>query len=74
MTMPNGEQEHKPSQLLSGLVGTGGLLRVRALLALSLTVIGGWFLLLHQTMPPGEFNIIWSASIAWYFGTRANGS
>lgn len=66
------EAEHKPSQLLSGLVGEGGLLRVRAVLSLGLTVIGGWYLLLHQTMPPGEFNVMWASSIIFYFATRAN--
>lgn len=68
------EEEHKPSQLLSGLVGTGGLLRVRAVLVLGLTVIGGWHILMYQAMPPGEFNVMWSSGIIFYFATRANGS
>jgi hypothetical protein len=57
-----------------GLTGTGGLLRVRAALALGLTGIGGAYLLLNQELPPGEFLVLWTAATMFYFGARSNGS
>ena len=54
----------------SNLTGEGGLLRVRAVLVVALTTIGGVYLLDNQAMPPGEFNVLWVSSIAYYFGTR----
>ena len=56
---------------LQKLQATGGLLRVRAVLALGLTGIGGAFLLIHEAMPPGEFIVIWASATAFYFGNRA---
>jgi len=57
-------------KLLDTLTGEGGLLRVRAGLALAMTGIGGAYLLINETMPPAEFNLLWSAATAYYFGTR----
>lgn len=56
--------------LIITLTGEGGLLRVRAWIALGMTGIGGAFLLINQVMPPAEFNLMWATSIAYYFGTR----
>lgn len=50
--------------------GMGGWLRVRAALAFGMTFIGGFYLLVNQEMPPSEFNILWSGSMAYYFGSR----
>lgn len=58
------------AQTLGRMLDTGGLLRVRAVLVQSLTGIGGAFLLINETMPPDVFNVMWAASLAYYFGTR----
>lgn len=57
--------------MLGKLLDTGGLLRVRSVLALGLTGIGGAFLLLNETMPPEAYNIIWVGAVTFYFSTRA---
>lgn len=62
------------NQFLARLQDEGGLLRVRALLAGSLTGGGIAYLLMNQAMPPGEYNILWGGAVAYYFGTRGNGS
>ena len=56
--------------MIDKLFGTGGLLRVRAVLSIILTAIGGAYLLLFEEMPPSEYNLIWLASIMHYFATR----
>ena len=56
--------------MLGKLLDTGGLLRVRAALALVLTGGGIAFLLTQQIMPPPEYNLIWGSAVAYYFGTR----
>ena len=56
--------------MVDKLFGTGGLLRVRAILVIGLTLIGGIYLLLFEQMPPGEYNVLWSASVLHYFATR----
>lgn len=56
--------------LIQHLFATGGLLRVRALLALALTVGGVLYVLLNLAMPPGEYNVLWGMAIAYYFATR----
>lgn len=56
--------------VLEPLTAEGGLLRVRALLALGMTGIGGFYLIDNLTMPPTEFSLMWVAAQAWYFGTR----
>jgi hypothetical protein len=56
------------------LTGTGGLLRVRALLALGLTGFGGVYLLLNEALPPEAFTVLWALAIRWYFESRGNGS
>ncbi len=48
----------------------GAPLRVRGLLALGFTGIGGAFLLVNQEMPPDAYNIMWTGSVAFYFGNR----
>ena len=58
--------------LLEKLTADGGMLRVRALLALGMTGIGGGFMLANGEMPPGEFNVLWGGSIAYYFGARGS--
>ena len=58
------------TKILDGLFGDGGLLRVRSLLAFGFTGIGGGYVLLHQAMPPGEFNTIWTAAVVYYFASR----
>ncbi len=52
------------------LTRTGGLLRVRAVLALTLTGVGGAYMLLNQAMPPGEYNVLWAMSVTHYYATR----
>jgi len=61
------------TKILDGLFGEGGLLRVRALLAFGFTAGGVAFVLLHQTMPPNEYNTLWGVTVTFYFTTR-NGS
>jgi len=56
--------------LIVSLTDEGGLLRVRSVLALGFTGIGGAQLLLHQTMPPDAFNVMWTGVVAYYYGTR----
>jgi hypothetical protein len=56
--------------ILRGLFGEGGLLRVRALLALMLSGVGGAYLLLNEALPPGEFLVLWTGAVAYYFGGR----
>ena len=56
--------------IIASMTGEGGIVRVRALLALGLTAIGGAFLLMELEMPPSEFNILWGSVLAYYFGTR----
>lgn len=58
------------AKILDGLFSEGGLLRVRSLLAFGFTGIGGGFVLLHQTMPPGEFNALWAVAVTYYFASR----
>jgi len=58
-------------KVVTALTGEGGLLRVRAGLALGLTIIGGWFLISNEAMPPNEFNILWGMATSYYFATRA---
>ena len=48
----------------------GGLLRVRAVLAILFTVGGTIYILDNLAMPPGEFNTMWSITVAYYFATR----
>ena len=48
----------------------GGLLRVRAVLAISFTVGGIIYILNNMAMPPGEYNIMWTGSVTYYFATR----
>ena len=57
---------------MNGLVGVGGLLRVRSVLVIGLTIIGGLYLLLFEQMPPGEYNVLWVASVMHYFATRGS--
>lgn len=54
------------------MTGTGGILRVRAILAIGLTAIGGAYLLLNQAMPPGEYNVLWGMGVSYYFATRGS--
>ena len=56
------------------LLDTGGALRVRAGLAFALTGGGIAFLLTEQSMPPQEYNLIWTAAVSFYFSTRAANS
>lgn len=57
---------------LFAMTGTGGLLRVRAILVMALTGVGGAYILLNQSMPPGEYNVLWSMGITHYFATRGS--
>jgi len=54
------------------LTGVGGLLRVRAALALGLTGGGIGYLLANNVMPPEAYNVIWVGALAYYFGTRGS--
>lgn len=59
--------------LVAGLTGTGGLLRVRALLALGITgaVLAMY---LQEISIPGELLVAWTGVTGVYFGSRiANG-
>ncbi len=56
--------------LLRSLTSEGGLLRVRAVLAIALTAFGGAYLLENQVMPPAEYNLIWISATTYYFATR----
>jgi hypothetical protein len=56
--------------VLRSLTAEGGLLRVRAVLAMALTGFGGAYLLTNQTMPPAEYNLLWTAALTYYFATR----
>jgi len=60
--------------MLKVLFADGGLLRVRAVLAILLTGIGGGYLLVNEALPPGEYNVLWASAIAWYFGGRSAGA
>ena len=60
--------------MVNRLFEVGGLLRVRAVLVIGLTLIGGMYLLLFEQMPPGEYNVLWSASVLHYFATRGAAS
>ena len=60
------------TNFVNALTSEGGLLRVRAVLALGLTGIGGGFLLANMEMPPGEFVVIWTGAISFYFGSRSS--
>jgi hypothetical protein len=60
-------------KVLERLFRDGGLLRVRGLLVLGLTAMGGGYVLAYQAMPPGEYNVLWVGAMAWYFRERANG-
>lgn len=55
------------------LTATGGLLRVRALLTVGMTLVGGMYLLAYQEMPPPAYTAIWGPTVAFYFITRAKG-
>ena len=56
--------------LMTTATGDGGLLRVRGLLALGMTGIGGAYLLINEAMPPSAFVALWAAAQGYYFGTR----
>lgn len=58
--------------MIDKLFQDGGLLRVRSVLALSMTVGGIVYLLINQESPPENFNLLWASSIAYYFGTRGS--
>ena len=61
-------------RIVDSMIGIGGLLRVRAALALGMTGIGGAYVLINQAMPPEGFTVLWSVSVMHYFATRgANG-
>lgn len=58
------------TKLIDRLTEVGGLFRVRAILALGLTTIGGVYLLVNQAMPPNEYMLLWTAAVTHYFATR----
>jgi hypothetical protein len=55
------------------LTGVGGLLRVRAVLAISMTLGAVAYLLAYHEMPPTEYNTPWLLTIGWYFMARGSG-
>lgn len=60
--------------IIAQFFADGGLLRVRGLLALGFTAIGGVYLLTQNAMPPQEFNVLWSGAVFYYFGNRGTTS
>ena len=61
-------------QFVAGLTSTGGLLRVRALLALGTTAIVLAMFFEGKSIP-GELLVAWTGVMGVYFGSRiANGS
>lgn len=52
------------------LTDVGGLLRVRAVLAITMTLAGVAYLLAYQEMPPAEYDTPWFLTVSWYFITR----
>ncbi len=59
--------------VIERLLGEGGLLRVRAVLAISMTLGGVAYLLGYHEMPPAEYNTPWLVTLGWYFMARGNG-
>lgn len=57
--------------MVDKLFQVGGLLRVRAVLAIGMTVIGGIYMLVNQAMPPDGYAVLWTAAVLHYFATRA---
>lgn len=55
--------------LVDRLLADGGLLRVRAALALGLTA-AGCLMYVNTGSVPSEFLVIWSGALGHYFGSR----
>ena len=52
------------------LAGRGGLLRVRAILALTITGVVMW-MYIDGTAPPEALYAVWGMTLAFYFGNRS---
>ena len=60
------------TNFIHALTAEGGLLRVRAIAFLAMTGGGIGFVLVNNTMPPAEYNLIWASYAGYYFGTRGS--
>lgn len=59
------------TEVARNLFGEGGLARVRAILAFAFTGGGIAYVLAQQSVPPAEYNLLWSVAVTHYFSTRA---
>jgi hypothetical protein len=56
-------------ELFDKLTADGGLLRVRAALAMGMTA-AGCLMYVNSGTVPSEFLVLWSGAVAHYFGSR----